>query len=300
MSYRSLTPSRVQTAQPSPQEDLVFRALADPTRRQILDRLRHGSSTTGDVASKFAMSRYGVMKHLKVLQEAGLVLVQPRGRERWHFLNPVPIRSIYRRWIKPFEEPSSDHLLKLKQTLESEVVLELDSDSNGRKELEMSQEQLVGVIHVLSEVVIEAGADRVWEALVDQTTSWWHSDFYTAPEPRSFLIEASLGGRMYEDWGEGQGLIWGVVTGMRRGKMLQVVGDTGRAWGGPSRGFMTWTLEEEAGSTRLRFEQSQFGAVSKTTQDSLGSGWDFLFGECLKPWVESGRSPDQVVFTDAG
>lgn len=83
-------------------EHAIWRALADPTRRRILDLLRSKSRTTGQIASEFPVTRYAVMKHLSVLADAGLVLVERRGRERVNHLNPVPIQAIYRRWIRPF------------------------------------------------------------------------------------------------------------------------------------------------------------------------------------------------------
>ncbi|MEM1203770.1 MAG: metalloregulator ArsR/SmtB family transcription factor [Acidobacteriota bacterium] len=101
-------------------DDAVWRALADPTRRRILDRLRAGPLTTGALADLFPVSRYAVMKHLKVLVDADLVLIERRGRERYNRLNAVPIRAIYRRWIRPFEETSADRLLRLKEHLESD------------------------------------------------------------------------------------------------------------------------------------------------------------------------------------
>ena len=99
-------------------DDAIWKALADPTRRALLDELRQGPQTTGALCSLFEMSRYGVMKHLRVLEEAGLILVEARGRERWNHLNAVPIRAIYRRWIRPFEEDDADSLLKLKRHVE--------------------------------------------------------------------------------------------------------------------------------------------------------------------------------------
>ncbi|MEM7305070.1 MAG: metalloregulator ArsR/SmtB family transcription factor [Planctomycetota bacterium] len=98
--------------------DRVWKALADPTRRGILDLLRVEPLTTGRLAARFDMTRFGVMKHLRVLAEAGLVLVEQRGRERWNHLNPVPIREIYRRWIRPFEEEDADRLLRIRQLAE--------------------------------------------------------------------------------------------------------------------------------------------------------------------------------------
>ena len=100
------------------EDDLVWKALADPTRREILDALRKKPRTTGDLCEDFEMSRFGVMKHLTVLVEAGLVLVRREGRERWNHLNPAPIQKIYRRWIRPFETAAADGLLRLKARAE--------------------------------------------------------------------------------------------------------------------------------------------------------------------------------------
>lgn len=99
-------------------EDLVWRALADPTRRAILDLLRAEPLPAGRVAERFAISRFGVRKHLQVLHQAGLVQIETRGRERWHHLNPAPIRALYHRWIRPFEEPAADFLLEVKRRAE--------------------------------------------------------------------------------------------------------------------------------------------------------------------------------------
>ncbi|MEM9556111.1 MAG: metalloregulator ArsR/SmtB family transcription factor [Acidobacteriota bacterium] len=98
-------------------EDAVWKALADPSRRHMLDLLRRRPHTTGELAEAFEFSRYAVMKHLKVLHEAGLILYERRGRERINRLNPLPIRRIYRRWIRPFEELASDRLLRLEQVV---------------------------------------------------------------------------------------------------------------------------------------------------------------------------------------
>jgi DNA-binding transcriptional ArsR family regulator len=100
--------------------DEVFKALADSTRRELLDRLRErdGQSLNG-LEEGVPMSRFGVMKHLKVLEEAGLVTTQKRGREKLHFLNPVPIRLIHDRWVSKYAEPWASALSELKQDIEN-------------------------------------------------------------------------------------------------------------------------------------------------------------------------------------
>jgi DNA-binding transcriptional ArsR family regulator len=100
-------------------DDLVFKALADPTRRSLLDRLfeRDGRTLT-ELEAQLEMTRFGVMKHLKVLEGAGLVVSRKRGREKLHFLNPVPIRQIHDRWIDKYREREVSALLGLKTILE--------------------------------------------------------------------------------------------------------------------------------------------------------------------------------------
>ena len=101
--------------------DAVFRALADPTRRELLDDLlREDGQTLSALEARRPMTRFGVMKHLRVLEEAGLVTVQRRGREKLHFLNPVPIRLVHDRWVSKFAEPWAATLSDLKARLEEE------------------------------------------------------------------------------------------------------------------------------------------------------------------------------------
>ena len=102
-------------------DDLVFKALADPTRRLLLDRLfeREGRTLT-ELESEVEMTRFGVMKHLKVLETAGLVVTKKQGREKLHFLNPVPIRLIHDRWIDKYTERQVGALLDLKTELEND------------------------------------------------------------------------------------------------------------------------------------------------------------------------------------
>ena len=100
--------------------DLVFKALADPTRRELLDELfRQDGQTLTALEEGLPMTRFGVMKHLRVLEEAGLVVTRRRGREKLHFLNPVPIRLIYDRWVSKYQEPWAAELAELKTQLEA-------------------------------------------------------------------------------------------------------------------------------------------------------------------------------------
>lgn len=258
----------------------VWKALADPTRRTILDVLRQEPLPVGKLAAKFEMTRYGVMAHLRVLQEAGLVVTETRGRERWNRVNPAPIRALYRRWIKTFEEDDADRLLRLARLAESDPKPETQESDP------MNSQATLSATQILVEVTVNAPIERTWKALVEQTSDWWHADFFTRPGVDRFVIEPKLGGHMYEDWGQGQGQIWGTVNGIGAPTYLQVIGDQSKEWGGPSRGIMTWTLEEVDGGTKLRLDHNLYGELSDSVHDSLESGWQLLFGECLKNFVE--------------
>ena len=101
--------------------DAVFKALADPTRRSLLDELfKQDGQTLSALERRLPMSRFGVMKHLKVLEEARLVTTQRRGREKLHYLNPVPIRLVHDRWVSKYAEPWAAALSGIKQELEEE------------------------------------------------------------------------------------------------------------------------------------------------------------------------------------
>ena len=124
--------------------DAVFRALADPTRRSLLDELfDQDGQTLSALESRLAMTRFGVMKHLRVLEEAHLVTTKRRGREKLHFLNAVPIRLVHDRWVSKYAEPWAAGLSELKQTIEEEVM------------------------EKVFEIYIKTTPERLWEAITD-------------------------------------------------------------------------------------------------------------------------------------
>jgi uncharacterized protein YndB with AHSA1/START domain/biotin operon repressor len=123
--------------------DEVFRALADPTRRSLLDELfRADGQTLSALEARFDITRFGVSKHLKQLEEAGLVVTRRRGREKLHFLNPVPIRLVHDRWVSKFAEPWVAGLSDLKTRLENEM-------------------------EKVYEIYIRTTPDRLWRAITD-------------------------------------------------------------------------------------------------------------------------------------
>src|SRR5947209_9771969 len=124
--------------------DAVFKALADPTRRSLLDELfKEDGQTLSALEARVPMTRFGVMKHLRVLEEVGLVTTRKRGREKLHFLNPVPIRLVHDRWVSKFAEPWAATLSDLKHRLEDKTM------------------------EKVFEIYIKTTPERLWEAITD-------------------------------------------------------------------------------------------------------------------------------------
>lgn len=273
-----------QTQKPDDDLASAWKALANPVRREILDRLRQRPMTTGELAGQFELSRFAVMQHLGVLVEAGLVFVRRQGRERWNHLNPMPIHQIARRWIRPFEAESAERLLRLKQVAER---LEEDSQMSGAGDRDFR------TVDVQHELRIKAKPERVWQALTDEIAAWWPAKFYVGKAPVRFTLEPRVGGRVYEDWGDGEGALWATVASVRTGECLQWVGDIPAEFGGPARSITSFTLEPDKTGTLLRFRDTMFGAVSAVMQENMTAGWNFLLADCLQPYVEEGTQPER-------
>lgn len=134
----------------------VFKAIADPVRRTLLDRLfRHNGLTLSDLCDGLAMTRFGVMKHLRILESAGLVTTRKVGREKRHYLNPVPIRLIHDRWVSKYTGPMAAALLELKSVLEGVSV---------------PADRTEPVVQVYR-IVIRATPEQIWQAITDSSFS---------------------------------------------------------------------------------------------------------------------------------
>ena len=139
--------------------DAVFKALADPSRRTLLDELfKQDGQTLSALEARLDMTRFGVMKHLRVLEQAGLVTTKRRGREKLHFLNPVPIRLVHDRWVSKYAEPWAAALSGLKKSIEEEPM---------RKFPEAGFQLGEGDTVAVFEIFIMTTPERLWEAITD-------------------------------------------------------------------------------------------------------------------------------------
>lgn len=138
------------------------------------------------------------------------------------------------------------------------------------------------------EIDINAKAADVWDTLVSQIDAWWPQDFYAGGEStkRGFTLEANPGGRMFEHWEDGGGVLWGTVVTVEPQKSLQVAGHLFPNYGGPSLWYATWSLEANGAGTRLKFSESSVGRVSDEGLKQKDEGWKFLC-DALKNHVEA-------------
>ncbi|MEM7263744.1 MAG: SRPBCC domain-containing protein [Planctomycetota bacterium] len=149
------------------------------------------------------------------------------------------------------------------------------------------------IASVTVETTIHASPEQVWLNLTDNIGRWWPNEFYTGGSAghRSYTLEAKPGGRMIEEWSDGGGILWGTVQTVAPGKKLEVSGMITPQWGGPAFWTGTWSLEEEAGSTRVSFTDSTVGNIAEDNMGGKAKGWEFLFCQALKAHCEGEPAP---------
>ena len=253
--------------------DEVFRALADPTRRSLLDELfEQDGQTLSALEERLPMTRFGVMKHLKVLEEANLVTTKRRGREKLHFLNPVPIRLVHDRWVSKYAEPWAATLTGLKTRLEDRTM------------------------EKVFEIYIKTTPERLWEAITDN----------------EMRAKYNFGVGVTSDWTPGsryEGTHAQAGVPIAEGENLEVdpprrlVQSMTALWSddvkneGTSR--VTWEIEPVADSCRLTVTHDE---LREGANDELYGGWPMILSG-LKTLLETGEhltTPGSLQYSGAG
>jgi uncharacterized protein YndB with AHSA1/START domain/DNA-binding transcriptional ArsR family regulator len=244
--------------------DDVFRALADPTRRSLLDELfKEDGQTLSALEGRLPITRFGVMKHLRVLEQAGLVVTRRRGREKLHFLNAVPIRLVHDRWVSKYAEPWAATLSHLKHRMENETM------------------------EKVFEIYIKTTPERLWEAI-------------TSPEMRA---KYTFGVRVESDWTPGSAYTAtagpdtvGPDTPISEGENLEVdpprrlVQSFRALWSddvkreGTSR--VTWDIKPVGDSCCLTVTHDQ---LPEGANEELYGGWPMVLSG-LKTLLETGQT----------
>lgn len=253
----------------------VWAALADPTRRHILDMLRERPRTTGQLSAEFPQSRYAVMKHLTVLEEAGLLAVRRDGRERWNHINATPLRRIYERWLTPYQQLWASSVSRLGAIVEGEQPPMSDSAQSAIRHANIEQ---------VTEI---AGTPQaVFEALTAHVARWWTHVTYEETTRPNLSIECHVGGRFLEVSGENERL-YAIVTRYEPAKRLWMQGAMGL--GGCIFGTISFELEERGPkSTELRLSHRMIGEIDDEAAALYRGGWKALLDEGLRSYVETG------------
>ncbi|HET7636926.1 MAG TPA: metalloregulator ArsR/SmtB family transcription factor [Candidatus Limnocylindria bacterium] len=253
--------------------DEVFRALADPTRRELLDELfREDGQTLSQLQHRLPMTRFGVMKHLRVLEEAHLITTRRRGREKLHFLNPVPIRLVHDRWVSKYAEPWAAGLSDLKRDLEEDLM------------------------EKVFEIYIKTTPERLWQAITDS----------------EMRRRYSFGVGIETDWKVGspyRGMHRASPTPITEGENLEVdpprrlVQSYRALWGddvraeGTSR--VTWEITPVGDSCRLLVTH---GDLPEGANEQLYGGWPMILSG-LKTLLETGEmltTPGSQMYAEQG
>jgi uncharacterized protein YndB with AHSA1/START domain/biotin operon repressor len=236
----------------------VFKALSDPTRRELLDELfRRDGQPLNALASRFDMTRVAVAKHLHLLEDAGLVVTRRRGREKLHYLNPVPIRLVHDRWVSKYTEPWTAGLADLKRDLEATV-------------------------EKVFEIYIRTRPERLWQAITDPAvrqryqfgarveSSWTSGSTYQVVHPDA--PRALIEGENLE-----------VDPPRRLVQSYRAVWDDDIAAEATSR--VTWEIEPVGDSCRLTVTHDQ---LAENADPRPYGGWPMILSG-LKTWLETGQ-----------
>ena len=260
--------------------DLIWKALGDRTRRRLMDLLRESPKTTRDLVDEFeSIGRCAVMKHLNILKNAGLIVPTKKGKFRWNHINATPIQQVYERWVRKYESIWAGNLLRMKELSEYRSKASAITDKSV-------MERNISTIDILLEIPIKASIHQVWECLTREVRIWWRKDFYTSARTKNFLIEPVVGGMMYEDYGNNEGLLWANVIVVDSPNVIEFKGHLSPQFGGPAISFLRLSLREEKASTVLTLTDTVLGAISENTKNELTSGWKLLYGDSFKKYVE--------------
>lgn len=240
--------------------DAVWKALADPTRRALLDELRDGPRTTGRLAELVpGMTRFGVMKHLAVLEDAGLVTAERKGRERWNHLNAVPLRRIYERWVSRYEDRWAGSLERLKQ----------QSERKARMGVKL-HDKPARIAHVVCEIEIAAPKETVYRAWFDDVNNWFYEND-EARQTRPTRCEEKIGGKFYLEYPGGGFNIIGELTMIKKNEKIRLRGDC--TMPDAMIANMTVSFLAEGSGTRVRVEHKMFGEFDDDTPAGFEEGW---------------------------
>jgi DNA-binding transcriptional ArsR family regulator/uncharacterized protein YndB with AHSA1/START domain len=263
-------------ASPADKPPDIWQALADPTRRWLIDRLASGPMTTSALCEGAAMSRFGVMKHLGVLERAGLVTARRQGRLRLNHLDAAPLHALHRRWVSP-QAARLGALAGAIGTFTEGTGMDRVAD-------------IVGVSTVALDWDIRSPVQRVWAAIFEDVDRWWPAG-HRALTDSVMTLRQEIGGGLVEAGRDGSTLLWYSLTAIQPLRSIDLVGHLAARYGGPGTSHLHLELvpTPEEGITRLRMTDSVVAATRQDGRSTLEEGWQAILGEGLVAHLETRR-----------
>jgi DNA-binding transcriptional ArsR family regulator/uncharacterized protein YndB with AHSA1/START domain len=255
------------------ESETVWRALASPHRRKLLDLLKDGPRTTGQLSKELPdLSRFAVMQHLGVLEEAGLVLARKEGRSRFNHLNPIPIQQLYERWMRSHSSLAAETALHLKRYAEStnEVTKQVDQTQYRHVQIEM-------------EMLIKASKHKVFDAITTEFGNWWPHRYKA---DSTCYLEAVVGGKSGERFSNGGGAIYSEVVYLDAPDKLITSGASSLNRG--LHGFTVESLEEREDGTVYKRSAQLWGSVPDEIEKMFRDGTREIIERALINYCENG------------
>jgi len=256
------------------ESETVWRALASPHRRRILDLLRDGPRTTGQLSKTLSeLSRFAVMQHLGVLEEAGLVLFRKEGRVRLNYANPIPLRDMYDRWVNQYASSAAETAQHLRRYAENskEVVPNMDHNEYRLVKIEM-------------EMRINAPQAKVFAALTSEYNNWWPHRY--KPDSTCYA-EGRVGGYIGENFANGGGAITGMIVYFD--PPYKIISRSPSSLSNGNTGYSSETLAPDGDGCIYKREMSIWGSVGDEVEKMLREGSRALMEDALKGYLEEGK-----------
>jgi DNA-binding transcriptional ArsR family regulator len=260
-----------KTALAEPAND-VWSALADPTRRTLIDRLARGAKSTSELGLGLPITRFGVMKHLAILERAGLIVTRKHGRVRMNHLNAAVLSQLQSRWLTP-------------RALDLGRAAHRFSKSLGGKSMVTPLPVApLGAVDVTLEWRVPVPAARVWSALFTAPDKWWPAS-HRAIEGATFTFDERLGGHLREEGKDGHALSWYTIFAMERARSLDLSGALATRYGGPATSLLHIELEDAGKGCIVKLMDSVFGRLGPQFHTSVSEGWTAIIGQGLVPYA---------------
>jgi DNA-binding transcriptional ArsR family regulator len=258
---------------PAPAPD-IWQALADPTRRALIDRLAEGARTTSQLCEGMPMSRFGVMKHLGILERAGLVVARRRGRLRFNHLNAAPLHALQARWLSPRAAAFASAIADFSEKMEGEQM----TDVNPAAE--------TGIVDVALEWPVAAPIQKVWDSLFGDPGAWWPAGHRMFGADSAMSFAPRLGAALREEK-DGRGLDWYSIIAIDPLRSVDMIGHLAARFGGPATSMLHIEIAPGAaeGTSLIKLTDSVFGRIGPDLRASLSAGWQAILGEGLAAHV---------------